>query len=186
MRELYAKGKRGLVYKEKNIMIKTKNPKSTAPGRIQIEAQFLKKLNKYGIGPKFIEFSGDELFMEYINGILFEEYIKNNSRENIKEVIKNLLKQLNKMDKLGINKEEMHHPFKHIIIRHNVPILIDFERCNYTKNPKNVTQFIQYLTSNKIADILGIKGITFNKKKLIALSKEYKKTLEIINIFKET
>jgi predicted Ser/Thr protein kinase len=44
-RILYAKGKRGLIYadfyKGKKIAIKTKNPKSTTPGRIEIEAEFL-------------------------------------------------------------------------------------------------------------------------------------------------
>ena len=56
----YSKGKRGLVYlakyKGKKIIIKTKNPKSRTPGRIEIGAQFLKKLNKHGIGPRFLFF----------------------------------------------------------------------------------------------------------------------------------
>ena len=45
--------------------------------------------------------------------------------------------------------------------------MIDFERCYETKNPKNVTQFCNFLMFNK-------ESFNFNNKKLILLLKEYK------------
>ena len=58
----------------------------------------------------------------------------------------------------------MHHPVKHIIIDKS-PVMIDFERCYYTKHPKNITQFCQFLmNTNK----------TLNKKLLINALKIYK------------
>jgi len=49
-----------------------------------------------------------------------------------------------------VNKFEMHHPTKHILIKAGKPsrktvVMIDFERCRWTEKPKNVTQFVQFL-----------------------------------------
>lgn len=177
MKQLYAKGKRGLVYtadyKGKKIAIKIKNPKSTAIARIEIEAKFLKKLNKYGIGPKFIFFKNDELGMEFIHGELFRDYIQKNDKKKIIKVIRDIFEQLYTMDKLGINKEEMHHPVKHIIINKNKPYLIDFERCHYSQKPKNVTQFVQYIA--RLSELLKEKGIFIDKEKISRAARDYKR-----------
>ena len=69
------------------------------------------------------------------------------------------------MDKLGLNKEELHRPFKHIIIKDNEPVQIDFERCYESKKPHNVTQFGEFIMRHKLVD----------KDKMIELLKEYKK-----------
>ena len=147
-KEIYAKGKRGIIYvglyKGKKIAIKTKNPKSSAAARIEIEAQFLKRLNKHGIGPKFYFFKDGELGMEFIEGEHFIDYMKNNHKEKIMKVVKELEKQVKKMDELKIEKQEMMRPFKNVIVRNDKPILIDFERCKYSENPKNMRQFEEF------------------------------------------
>ena len=80
------------------------------------------------------------------------------------------------MDKLKINKEEMSHPHKHILIdKKNNPILIDFERSRYTIKPGNVTQFSDFLISTNVLTILKEKNININKNKLINAAKTYKK-----------
>lgn len=177
MKQLYAKGKRGLVYtadyKGKKIAIKIKNPKSTAIARIEIEAKFLKKLNKHGIGPKFIFFKNNQLGMEFIHGELFQDYIQKNDKKKIIKVIRDIFEQLYTMDKLGINKEEMHHPVKHIIINKNKPYLIDFERCHYSQKPKNVTQFVQYIA--RLSELLKEKGIFIDKEKISRAARDYKR-----------
>ena len=160
--KMLAKGKRGIVFLKrfggKQIVVKKKNPESTAVGRIAIEAKFLKLLNKYDIGPRFIYYKEDELGMEYIKGELFEEYTDN------EKVVKEIFLQMYQMDKLGINKKEMHHPTKHIIIRDGKAVLIDFERCHYTEKPKNVSQFVQY-----------IRRVFNLDNRILEAAKEYKK-----------
>ena len=80
------------------------------------------------------------------------------------------------MDKLKINKEEMSHPQKHIIInKKNCPILIDFERAHHTIKPGNVTQFCDFLISKHMAAILKINNIKIDSKKIIIAAKKYKK-----------
>lgn len=146
--EPYAKGKRGLIYTfkkgNKRIAIKIKNPKSKAENRIQNEIYFLKILNKYGIGPKLLSHERDYFCYEFIEGKNINQYIKENKKIP-KTILNNIMKQCKTMDKLKINKEEMHRPLKNVIIKNNKPVLLDFERCHFTHRPKNVNQFKQFL-----------------------------------------
>ena len=162
------KGHRGLlfkgIYKNKKIAIKIKNPESKAIGRIENEAKWLKKLNKYKIGPKLLMVDKDYFVYGYIDGDFIIEFIKKSNKNQIKKIIKNIFNQLFIMDNLKIDKEEMHHPLKHIIISKNKPYLIDFERMHYAQKPKNITQFCQFLINGKL----------INKHKIIQLAKIYK------------
>ena len=185
-KKFLSKGKRGIVstalYNGKKVVVKENNPKSTAINRIYNEANFLKKLNKIGIGPKFIDFFNDSLndslVMEFVEGVLIEKFIVENNKKKIVEVLKNILKQMFKLDKLGINKEEMSRPYKHIIIRKKDVVLIDWERANNTINPKNVTQFCQFLTSSKFGSLIAENGIIIDKKNIRKLANEYKQKLD--------
>ena len=161
--EFLAKGKRSLVftakYKKRLVAIKVKKKSSKAINRLENEAKFLKILNKHNIGPKLIKQGKDYIIYEFVKGKPILKY-----KKNIKKVILNVLDQCYILDQLKINKLEMHHPVKHIIIDKS-PVMIDFERCYYTKHPKNITQFCQFLmNTNK----------TLNKKLLINALKIYK------------
>lgn len=170
-----AKGKRGVIYTTnlsgKKIVIKTKNPSSLAKGRIKNEYNFLKILNKYNIGPKLIKFQKNSLFYNYVKGDFILAFIEKNNKKKIILVLNDVLKQCFFLDKLKINKLEMHHPIKHIIIDKK-PVLIDFERCYFSDKPKNLTQFCQFLFS--ISSLLEKKKIKVNKKKMIKILKDYK------------
>ena len=61
---------------------------------------------------------------------------------------------------MQVNKEEMHHPLKHVLIKDTKAVMIDFERVHYTEKPKSTTQFCQFISSKKILDILKQKGCT--------------------------
>ncbi len=170
----FTKGHRGIIFKAKyrnrDIALKIKKPESKAIGRIDNEIKFLKILNKYKIGPKLVLSTKDYFAYEFIPGKFILDYFEKASKKIIKEILQNILKQMYIMDKLKINKEEMHHPVKHIVINKNKPCLLDFERCYYTEKPHNLTQFIQFIISLNKRFRLDI-----NKKSLIRLSKEYKK-----------
>ncbi len=143
----FSKGKRGLIYTFKKnktlIALKIKNPESRAFNRIENEINFLKLLNKYKIGPKLIEYCENYFCYKFIEGITLKEFLKEN--KNPKKVLDKIMDQCKILDKLKINKEEMHKPLKNIIIANNIPVLIDFERCHYTSRPKNVNQFKEFL-----------------------------------------
>ena len=175
----FTKGHRGFLYtgmlNNKKIMIKTKNPRSASFGRIENESKWLKELNKHGIGPKLI-YTGKAYFIyHFIEGYFIIDYIRKSSKTDIKKILKNVLLQSYTLDKLKIDKEEMHHPLKHIIIDRKNPYLIDFERTNYSIHPKNVTQFCQFLMSSQLNSILRNKNMSIDKNRLIELAKVYKK-----------
>jgi len=185
----FSKGKRGMIfignYKNKKIAIKTKNPESDAILRIDNETSFLKILNKNGIGPRLLFYDKDFLVYEFVEGKSILEFLNSTIKKfsinksdgkNKKILLKKILNQMFMMDKLNINKEEMSHPQKHIIIdKKNNPVLIDFERMHYTIKPSNVTQFSDFLISNNILTILKKNNININKKQIISAAKKYKK-----------
>ena len=74
--DLYKKGKRGLVYKEGNVIIKVEREDIQAVNRIKNESDWLKKLNKVGIGPKHIKFVKNKLYMEFIDGEIIMDMLK--------------------------------------------------------------------------------------------------------------
>lgn len=184
--KLFSRGKRGIIikakHKGKDVAIKSKRDDSKALGNIEREAMFLKILNKHDIGPRLI-MSHDFLMYEFVNGVFIDEFLKKSDKKEIIAVLKKIFLQLNTMDKLGINKFEMIRPYKHIIIENNNPVMIDFERCRYTDDPKNVSQFLEFLVRKEINDVLKSKRISIVREDTINLSKEYKKGKDLKPIF---
>ncbi|MBN1792799.1 methyltransferase [Candidatus Woesearchaeota archaeon] len=196
--ELYASGKRGAIYlvkeKGKSICIKEQKP-GIAVDTIENEARFLKLLNKKGIGPKFISFDRKkgQLRREFVDGRGIEEFLNDEkiTKQQAAGVICDVLKQCREMDLLGINKTELTNPYKDIIIAGKGEsfnsVMIDFERCRMTAKPKNVTQFLQYLS--RMRRVLAEKRISIDEKLLVDLGRAYKDILDeksfrkIINMF---
>tara|TARA_Y100000034_G_C6909547_1_gene423490 strand:- start:1941 stop:3098 length:1158 start_codon:yes stop_codon:yes gene_type:complete len=180
--KLFAHGRRGLIYTgdlgKKKISIKTKHPQSKAVGRIKNEIKFLKIFNKKRIGPKILFFGKGYFAYKFVEGIFIKEFLEKSSKAKIKKVLKNVFEQCFVMDKLGVNKEEMHNPYKHVIVGKKI-VLIDFERSNFSPKVHNVTQFLQYLLRNQ--KLLNKKGFKVDRDKLIELGQEYKGDLNKVN-----
>lgn len=169
---LFDKGHRALIYigkyRDKKVAIKIKKPSSKAQGIIENESKWLKILNKKGIGPKLIMAKKDYFVYEFIEGELFYKWFRNKSKKDVIKVIQEVFKKMRIMDKIKVDKKEMHNPFKHIIIGKQIK-LIDFERCHKVDKPKNVTQFCQFLIRPQFKQYFKI-----NRNKLIGLLKKYK------------
>ncbi len=176
--KLFARGKRGViikgVYKKKIVSIKIKKQSSEAQGTIENEARILKVINNYKIGPRLIMSKEDFLMYEFVNGEFIFDFVKKKNKKNILIVLKRVFEQMYKLDKLGINKFEMHHPIKHIIIDKNKPVLIDFERARMTIDPKNVTQFCDFIMGEDMTNLLKEKKIIIDKEELIKRARDYK------------
>ena len=177
--EFLAKGKRGLVYtalyKRKKIAIKVRQSKSKAQERIENEAAWLKKLNKYNIGPTLLFAGKDFIVYQFVDGTFFSKFIESHNAPTIKKAIEDVFWQCYQLDKLDVNKEEMHHPVKHVIVDKK-PTLIDFERTHKTAKPKNVTQFVQYICS--LEKQLFTKSVVFNTLTLRRRAQSYKKYMD--------
>ncbi len=194
---LFDRGKRGLVYKailktrlkrgykQEEVIIKALRRETKARESIKREGFWLEKLNKHNIGPKLIYSGEDYLIMEFVKGDLIIDYLesKNTKKQDIIRVIMLVLEQCLLLDSLGITKKEMNHPQKHIIIKKDKNnrvrvVMIDFERTIETKKPKNTTQYLQFLTTKRIINVLKKKGIKVEKDCLIKIGGEYKKRIK--------
>ncbi len=180
-----ARGKRGIVFRgdwknngqKKKIALKVENPRSNAPGRIAHEASGLKKMNISGIGPKYY-FSGKRyVAMKLVEGKFIEKWIKESSAQEIRHLLRKVLKQCFKLDTIKMQKEEMHHPYKHVLITsRNNPMLLDFERLHFSQRPSNVTQFIEYIC--RMHNVLAERKVILNVEKLRELAGEYKRDVK--------
>ena len=185
--DYFTKGHRGIlytgIYKKKKVVIKAKLPESKAIDRIENEGNWLKRLNKINMGPKLIKATKEYFFYKYVEGIFILDYIKTlkkdqksieKTKETIIKIIKEVLRQCYELDKLKVDKEEMHHPFKHILIDKKLNVtMLDFERCHIVDYGKNVTQFVVCLM--RLKEFLQEYNLIIDQKKSIALSKVYKR-----------
>ncbi len=180
----FAKGKRSEVYitSYNNIKAVKKviNPRFST--NLKNEAYWLLTLNKHHIGPKLFHVGKDFIVMEFIDGSRIIQYFESANKKSILNVIKSVILQCHKLDELMVDKKELTNPYKHIIVRHNKPIMIDFERCKSTQTPKNITQFLQFLSSRRVYCILKNKGITLEPNKLRSNAKLYKKSHDLHKI----
>ncbi len=153
----YNKGKRSIILKvekEEFELIKICEEKT-----IRKEYYYLKTIEKkckklfknfenFRFIPKF-KFDKGLLFIEEIKGKSYKElkkeFLKNKNEKTLKK-IKLLFRKgiiiCFLLDLFKINKFEMNHPEKHIIITNKGKVVfIDFERSTFSKKTKNLTQF---------------------------------------------
>lgn len=168
--EFLARGKRGVVYLEqwrgKTICVKQTNPLAEIDC-MAVEAHYLKKVNRQGIGPQLYFFKDDRIGMEYIKGKPILEFFEQATRKQAIAVVKDVLRQCFILDRLGVTKEEMTNPYKHVIVRKMngrvEPVLIDFERARHSEHAQNVTQFLQFLKSVAMEAVFKEKRIAINR-----------------------
>jgi putative serine/threonine protein kinase len=188
-KQVFNEGKRGIVYistiNKKQYLIKQRKPESTSPGTIKNEYEYNKKLNEIGVGPNiyYYDEERDFLIRDFVDGIKIEDWVKEQENKDsfktdLKKLLMDILNQARKMDLKKINKQELTNPHKDILITNqNIPIIIDFERCRFTNKPKNVTQFLQYLTRPFMAKTLNKVNIALSKDEIIVLGELYKQDL---------
>ncbi len=177
-----ARGHRGLVFtgmwRGKKISIKLQRQDIGAKGTVDNEVRQLKKLNRKGIGPK-LRFSGKDYFAyDYIDGRFIRGYFDDpkTKKKDVLKVLRDVFEQMYTLDKMGLNKEEMHHPVKHIIVtRKGKPVLVDFERCKPKKKVHNVTQFVQFVISSRLIHLLEKHKIRIDMLEMLHRAQAYSK-----------
>ena len=174
------KGHRGLIHigrwRNKKIAVKSQRRDIDAMETVNNEVNQLRRLNKYDIGPTVL-FSGKDYFgYNFIEGDFIRDYLdkKSTSKKDAIAVFRKVFEQMYKMDELGLNKEEMHHPVKHVIVtKQHKPMLLDFERCKPKKKTHNVTQFSQFLISGRMMPYLEKKKIRINMLEMLNRARKY-------------
>ncbi len=182
-------GKRGVVfsgrYRGKKVAIKVKKEGSFAQGTIEKEAYWLKKLAGRRFAPKLYFHDDSALVRELVEGELILDFLARARKEEIRIVLRRIIADLHYLDSRKFNKEEMHHPLKHIMVKGSVARFIDFERMHGSEEPKNITQFLIFLSGKKVVGILDQKGFAIRRDEFIRLAREYReKRIGIRNILR--
>ena len=142
------------------------------------EAKLLKLANKVSVGPKLIDSSKNFIIMEYVEGKKITDWVKElkgkGSATKLKSVVRQVLVDCHKLDKIHLDHGELSYIHKHVIVGKS-PCLIDFESSSTIRRTSNVTSatqsiFIGSALSNIVKKIIKIP----NKKKLIEPLRKYK------------
>lgn len=176
-------GKRGVIYtgiyKNTKVAVKARKKESFAGNTIENEISFLQKLSNKKIGPELVLFGDGYLGYKFIEGERILDFSKNAKKKEIIKVLVGVFEKCYAMDQMRISKFEMQNPYKHILVdKKGKPHMIDFERARHTEDPKNVTQFCDFLISMKYRLILEKKDIIIDKKRMIDAAKEYRKNMD--------
>ena len=154
-------------------------PSSVASSVASVEAGWLRLVNALGIGPRLVATDGHALVMEWAAGTMALEWLRapGTTAAQARWLVREALAQCRRLDAAAVNKQEMTHPERHLII---VPaaaglqeeqeeqegggaglrlVMIDFERCGRTAKPKNTTQVAQFLGSKGVRALLCAKGL---------------------------
>ncbi|MDD3159790.1 MAG: hypothetical protein PHQ98_02385 [Candidatus ainarchaeum sp.] len=143
-------------------ILKETREKSNRKELAKREGSMLSLANSVGIGPKIkkIDYENNGVIMEYIKGkeiskFIFEDFEKI-TKYQLYELIKDLYRQLYKLDKINLSHNQLLGG-KNILItkkrKNYFPIIIDFEKSNLKEKTKNIGQIDSFLFYNPNSEI---------------------------------
>ncbi|KDO26888.1 hypothetical protein SPRG_07602 [Saprolegnia parasitica CBS 223.65] len=176
--EFYASGKRGMLFvnKLRTALVKVQKLDGHGIEVIEKETKWLRIVNRVSIGPRLLGAGDGYLMCEFLaDGVDVVAFLQrpSTSRADATWCLRSVLYQCY-ADRLGINKAEMSHPMRHIIVVGARVVFVDFEKCTYGRQRRNVTQVCQFLASPRIVSAVAAKGHSFALDKLRAATKAYK------------
>ena len=142
------------------------------------EAELLKIINEYKIGPKLVAFSKNFLVMEYLDGEKIGDWVvdlkKKGDSSRLKTIIKKILEDCYRLDRIGLDHGELSNLSKHVIIGKRITI-IDFESSSMNRKVSNVTSATQALCiGSGISKIISHVYRIPKKQKMITVLRRYK------------
>ena len=147
-------------------------------GGARQEERWLRRCNDLGIGASLVSYEWDEcVAMEYVEGPSIGEALDGAVPPSVLfKALRDLLGQCARLDERGIDKREMNRCQKHVIVsREGRSTLLDFERCQESAKPSNVTGLAQYLTQAWAVGKLRGAGATVDIDAVRAACKSHKK-----------
>jgi len=154
------------------------------------EASMLRLANSVNVGPALLNASRNFLVMEYVEGLLFPDWVRGlkgrGRKRRLQGVLVALLEACYRLDQIRLDHGELSRAPKHILVDdRDQPELVDFETASNQRRPSNVTSIIQYLLvgSDLSKLIRRIRG-PLHRSALIAALKRYKKDRSFENFQK--
>lgn len=140
---------------KKNFALKIEKVKSTRLKMAEREVENLKKANKVGIGPKLFDFDLKKriILMEFIKGKTFNKWLfslkKNKeNKKKLEKFIKLLFVQAEKLDKIGLDHGQLAGRGVNILVKKDLPVIIDFEKASAKRKTHNKKVLESFLIKN--------------------------------------
>ena len=178
--KLLGKGQNGFVFKclvgNSYYACKVRRFDSSRPS-LANEGYYLGLANSVGVGPRLINYTSNVIVMELIEGVTFDTYINYASPNDVRLIIKDLLWQCRRLDRIGLAHNELSRSREHIIVSGNKAYIIDFESASVNSKVSNVSQLLNALimgkgyVQNRVRSIMNIGN---NLDDLRYAIKEYK------------
>lgn len=150
---------------------------------MQHEAEMLRKANSVNVGPHLLGATDNFISMTFVNGKLLPEWIGmikgETSRRRINRILRLILEQAWRLDKIGLSHGELSTANKHIIVtQDDSPCIVDFETASLSRRASNITSLSHYLfIGSSLAKIIRDKRASeFEEDKLLQALRTYKKT----------
>ena len=142
-----ARGHKGVVYVAEGATGRVAIKVCRGGGARQ-EERWLRRCNELDIGASLLAAEDECVVMEYVEGPSVGEALDGAVPPGVLfRALRDLLGQCARLDQQGIDKREMNRCQKHVIVsREGRSTLLDFERCQESSKPCNVTGLAQYLT----------------------------------------
>ncbi|EGZ07801.1 hypothetical protein PHYSODRAFT_528234 [Phytophthora sojae] len=172
----FARGKRGVLYagelrsNDKPVVAKLAAG-ATAAGSVTLEARWLRVVNRMGIGARLVDAGAGWFLCERLDGQNVVEFLGESDEvatpANAMWVVREMLCQCFALDLMGVNKEEMTHPHRHIIVHRSTqqqqgPVRW---RCTF------------FLSSPRMVALLASKHVKVDVPKLRQCTKRYKQDI---------
>ena len=150
--------------KGKQFALKIEKDKSRRVDMAEKEARFLALANTVSVGPRFFGFDKKNrvLSLKFIDGKTFNNWLfeENPPKKVLEKFVKELLRQAEKLDKIGLSHGQLAGKGKNILVRKNLPVIIDFEKASVLRPARNANQVRGLLFENPNSAIAKkVKGI---------------------------
>lgn len=109
------------------------------------EAKVMMEANGNRLGPKLFASSEKVLIMEKVEGKPLGVWLDREESLHQRDTICEILRQARTLDRIGIRHNELSNPSKHIIVKEDGPVLIDFGSSTYGSRGHNVASLFQFL-----------------------------------------
>src|SRR5579884_1694903 len=95
------------------------------------EAKVMMEANGSLLGPKLFASSEEVLIMEKVEGKPLGVWLDHGESLHRRDIMCEILRQARTLDRIGIRHNELSNPSKHIIVKKDRPVLIDFGSSTY-------------------------------------------------------
>ncbi len=161
MVKFLAKGHSSNIYlvklREKKFALKIEKDKSRRIQMLEKEVKHLKLANSVGIGPKLKKFDSQNkcVLMEFVKGKTLDKWLFDKpSKKKFMNLLNELFMQISLMDSLGLSHGQLARRGRNIIVRKNLPVIIDFEKSSIRKKTGNMGQIMSFLFYSKHSSIV--------------------------------